>query len=66
MNLIIDLIDCAVEYSMDQEKGLLGIYQVTGWLSTWCKVMTKKARPLDSVVLDADHCEQLVQDISQF
>jgi cobaltochelatase CobS len=42
MNLIIDLIDCAVEYSMDQEKGLLGIYQVTGWLSTWCKVMTKK------------------------
>lgn len=66
MNLIIDLIDCAVEYSMDQEKGLLGIYQVTGWLSTWCKVMTKKARPLGSVVLDADHCEQLVKDISQF
>lgn len=64
MDLIKDLIDGAVEYSMDQEKGLLGIYQVTGWLNTWCKVMTKKARALESVVLDGDHCEHLVKDIT--
>ena len=39
---------------MDQDKGLLGIYQVLGWLAMWVKVMTKKARTLDSVVLDTD------------
>jgi hypothetical protein len=46
------LIDDAVVFSMEQDKGLLGIYEVGGWLGMWVKVMTKKARPLDSVILD--------------
>jgi hypothetical protein len=32
----------------------------------WEKVMTKKARPLSSVVLDKDYSEMLVKDISVF
>jgi hypothetical protein len=48
---------------MDQDKGLLGIYQVVGWSTFWVKVMTKKARSLDSVVLDTDIAETLTKDI---
>ncbi len=32
----------------------------------WVKVMTKKARPLSSVVLDTDIAEQLTADIKDF
>ena len=64
--LIRELIDEAVVYSMDIDKGLLGIYQVAGWLSMWVKVMTKKARSLDSVVLDTDIAETLTADIKKF
>lgn len=64
--LIRELIDEAVVYSMDIDKGLLGIYQVAGWLSMWVKVMTKKARSLDSVVLDTDIAETLTADIRRF
>ena len=55
--LIQQLIDDAVVYCMEQDKGLLGIYEVGGWLGMWVKVMTKKARPLDSVILDMDLAE---------
>ena len=44
---------------------MLGIYQVL-WAELWFKVMTKKARPLDSVVLDTDICDTLTKDIQRF
>lgn len=66
MTHIQSLIDEAVIYSMDQDKGLLGIYQVLGWSCFWVKVMTKKARSLDSVVLDTDIAETLTKDIEDF
>jgi hypothetical protein len=50
LNLVKQLVDDAVTYDMDQEKGLLGIYEVKWGL--WVKANTKKARTLDSVVLD--------------
>ena len=37
VRLIRQLIDDAVVYSMDQDKGLLGIYQVM-WGEYWIKV----------------------------
>jgi mitochondrial chaperone BCS1 len=61
-----ELVDEAVIHSMDQDKGLLGIYQVVGWLGAWVKTMTKKARSLDSVVLDTDISETLTKDILTF
>lgn len=56
------MIDEALDYSMDQDKGLLGIYQIQ-WNWMWVKVMTKKARSLDSVVLDENIADTLVKDI---
>ena len=60
------MIDEAVCYSMDQDKGLLGIYQVIPWLQAWVKMITKKARSLNSVVLDQDIAESLLNDIQKF
>jgi hypothetical protein len=37
---------------MQQEKEGLCIYQVEGWASIWKKVQIKKARSVQSVVLD--------------
>ena len=48
---------------MEQDKGLLGIYEMSGWMSMWVKVMTKKARTLESVVLDTDIADTLIKDI---
>lgn len=64
--LIQELIDEAVVFSLDTDKGLLGIYQVVGWLGAWAKTMTKKARSIDSVVLDQDIAETLTADIKAF
>lgn len=49
---------------MDQEKGLLGIYEVKWGL--WIKANTKKARSLDSVVLDTSIAQTLVDDIKRY
>lgn len=65
-DLIRDLIDEAVIHSMEQDKGLLGIYQVPKWWTEWQKVMTKQARSLESVVLDTDISETLIKDITTF
>lgn len=65
VKLIRELVDEAVIYSMDQDKGLLGIYQVM-WSDFWLKVQTKKARTLDSVVLDTDIASTLSKDIKDF
>jgi len=66
VSLIQSLIDEAVTYSMEQDRGLLQIYEVPGWWDIWIKSMSKKARPLDSVLLDTNIMETLVEDIKNF
>ncbi len=66
ISLIKQLIDESVEFNMEQDRGLLSIYEVPGWWDIWIKSMTRKARPLDSVLLDSDIMEQLVNDIKNF
>lgn len=63
--MIQELIDEAVINSMDQDKGLLGIYEMK-WGEMWIKVMTKQARTLESVVLDTDIATTLVEDVKNF
>mmetsp|Transcript_39804 Transcript_39804/g.38353 ORF Transcript_39804/g.38353 Transcript_39804/m.38353 type:complete len:84 (-) Transcript_39804:86-337(-) len=51
---------------MEEDKGLLQIYEIPGWWDIWVKSMSKKARPLDSVLLDTNIMDTLVQDIRNF
>lgn len=51
-----ELMEACVDFSVEEDKGLLNIYQVEGWCQVWTKIQSKKARPIDSVVLDQDIC----------
>lgn len=61
-----DFIDSCVEYSMEVDDGRIGIYELHQWGIGWNKAQTKKARDIDSVVLDKDLSEELIKDIKNF
>lgn len=44
----------------------MGIYNARYSYGIWMKSMTKKARPLDSVVLDRKITDELVADVTKF
>ncbi len=60
-----DLVEAAVDYSVEKDRGLLGIYETVHSM-IWVRRQTKKARPMDSVVLDEDISERLKKDIRDF
>lgn len=61
-----DFIDSCVVYSMEVDDGRIGIYELHQWGIGWNKAQTKKARDIDSVVLDKDLSEELIADIKNF
>ena len=66
VTIIKSLIDECVEFNMEQDRGLLSIYEVPRWWSIWIKAQTKKARPLESVMLESNVMKTLVDDIKDF
>ena len=50
--------NAAIDYQLREEQGMLNIYEVVGGGRNlrWGKVISKKARPLDSIVLDGGIC----------
>jgi mitochondrial chaperone BCS1 len=66
--LIQSLMNAAIDYQVREDQGMLNIYEVVGGPRhlRWGKVMSKKARPLNSVVLDGGICEKVVEDIEKF
>ena len=61
-----DLIDAAVEHCMEKENDLIGIYELHRWGLGWTKVQSKRPRPLESVILDKDNANKLLDDIKHF
>jgi len=47
-----DFIDAAVVHSMEKDEGKIGIYEQHRWGIGWMKAQVKKARGIESVVLD--------------
>ena len=60
--------NAAIDYQLREDQDMLNIYEVVGGSRNlrWHKVMSKKARPLNSIVLDGGICEKVVQDIERF
>ena len=60
--------NAAIDYQLREEQGMLNIYEVVGGGRNlrWGKVISKKARPLDSIVLDGGICEKVIEDIERF
>ena len=61
-----DFVDAAVVNSMVKDEGKIGIYEKHRWGIGWNKAQSKKARGMDSVVLDQDLAQELVEDIQRF
>jgi len=59
-------IDAAVVNSMSKDEGKIGIYEQHRWGIGWNKSQTKKARGIDSVVLDENLSSKLCKDIEWF
>lgn len=51
---------------MVKDEGKIGIYEQHRWGIGWNKAQSKKARGMDSVVLDQDLASELVEDIQKF
>jgi hypothetical protein len=66
--LVQSLMNAAIDYQLREDQDMLNIYEVVGGSRNlrWGKVMSKKARPLNSIVLDGGICEKVVQDIERF
>lgn len=62
--LVKELIEDGINHSVEEDKGRLCIYEAM-W-GYWQKMQTKKARNMDSVVLDEDIAETLKEDIRKF
>ena len=66
--MVQSLMNAAIDYQLREDQDMLNIYEIVGGSRNlrWRKVMSKKARPLNSIVLDGGVCEKVVQDIERF
>ena len=61
-----ELCDEAMLYAMNQDKNKTSVYALHEWLSIWEKVQTKRQRPLETVILDANITEEIMNDMVNF
>lgn len=61
--LIKEFIDQAVVHCMDRETNLISVYELHHWGIGFYKVCSKRPRSLQSVVLDQDNSQFLINDI---
>lgn len=56
----------AMEYAISQDKDKTNIYSLAEYFNLWEKVQSKKNRQLDSVILDSNITEEIMNDIINF
>lgn len=61
-----DFIDKCVEHCMEKDTDKIGIYELHRWGLGWTKVQSKRPRPLESVILDKDNAQKLLEDVKHF
>mmetsp|Transcript_2968 Transcript_2968/g.8785 ORF Transcript_2968/g.8785 Transcript_2968/m.8785 type:complete len:915 (+) Transcript_2968:45-2789(+) len=62
-----DLVNDAIASSFEAQTDQLSVFVLAGgWIDGWELALTKKPRPLDSVILDEDLAEGLVADARDF
>lgn len=64
--IIKDFIDEAIVHSMKKDSDMISIYEQHRWGFGWTKAQTKKPRELQSVVLNSNLQEEMIEDIKRF
>jgi hypothetical protein len=59
-------VDAAVAYSVKKDDGKVAIWEQHRWGLGWTKAQAKRARPKESVVLDKNLADELIEDITAF
>jgi mitochondrial chaperone BCS1 len=61
-----ELISEAIDFAQEKETNLVKIYQVHRWGDMWDECQQKKPRSINSVILDSNIAETVVEDIKRF
>ena len=61
-----ELCEEAVKFAMIQDKDQTNIYAISEYLNVWEKVQSKRHRPIETVILDCNITEEVMNDISNF
>lgn len=61
-----ELINDAIEFAQEKDSNLIKIYQVHRWGDMWEECQQKKPRTLESVILDSNIAETVINDIKKF
>lgn len=56
------LIEQAIDYSQQLESNMLKIYEVNLW-KEWFETIQKKPRPIDSVILEGNIAQEMIEDV---
>ena len=60
------LITEAIDFAQEKDSSLVKIFQVHRWGDMWEECQQKKPRTLESVILDSNIAETVVNDIKKF
>ena len=66
ISLLKSICNDAMEFALSKNKGETQVYALRPYGSNWEKVLSKKPRLLDSVILDSNIAEEVIEDIKNF
>eukprot|EP00347_Sterkiella_histriomuscorum_P005490 403356416 len=61
-----ELVQEAMDFNEEKDTSLIKIYQVHKWGGNWNLVQQKKPRAIESVVLDTNIADQIINDVQKF
>lgn len=65
-NVIKDFIQTAIDHCLNKDSEAVDILELHPWGLGWLTAQSKKPRPIDSVVLDENLTDQVVEDMTKF
>ena len=67
LSLLKKLINQAMQFSVEQDRSMLQIYQMSNsWWRPWDKAASKEPRAFDTVILDQDTANDILADAKKF
>ena len=67
LDLLKKLINEAMQFSVEQDRAMLQIYQMSNrWWRPWDKAATKEPRAFETVILDQDTATDILKDAQKF
>lgn len=66
VHILKDLCNEALNHALEHEQDTTNIYALARYFNFWVKVQSKKHRPLDTVILDSNISDEIINDVKNF